>query len=78
MIDCQSVIYAKRSCSLKEGQQLIVLVNGQEIVTGPKCTAIEFCPPEGGPDRTHVLVQFEDGTTKYIYDIDEVIGKEVL
>ncbi len=76
MFDCKRVIYANRMCKLTEGEKLVVLVDLEEIVTGPICKSLHFFPPEEGP--LHVLAQFEGGAMKYIYDVDEVEGKEVL
>lgn len=75
MFDCKRIIYAKRLCKLKEGETLIVLVDDQELATGPKCISLHFFPPEEGP--LHVIAKFEDGTVKYIYDVDEVEGVTV-
>ena len=78
MFDCKRVIYANRICSITEGEKTDVVTPKGKIMIGPICTTLHFFPPEGGEDRLHVLAHFEDNTTKYIYDVDEVEGKEVL
>ena len=77
MFDCKRVIYARRLCSIKEGEKLVVMNGEQGIATGPICTELHFHPPEGEADKLHVIAYFEDKPMKIILDIDEVEGKEV-
>jgi hypothetical protein len=46
------------------------------VETGPVCVSLHFFPPE--ENQLYVIASFDDGTKKYIYDVDEVEGKEVI
>jgi hypothetical protein len=78
MFDCKRIIYANRICSILEGEKTEVVTPKGSIMTGPICKSLHFFPPEGSPDKSHVVAQFEGGEKKYIYDVDEVVGKDVI
>ena len=77
MFDCKQVIYADRTHVITEGTKLHFNTGGEQLAVGPICTALHFYPPEE-EGKLRVVAFFEDGTVKYIYDIDEVNGMEAV